>query len=213
MAKQSLRDLKKEETWHVLAQTSFELALEKGLDGFTIEDVVQRAHYSRRTFANHFSCKEEAVAMSVISVTSVQGEKQRAEVLQEVDKISEESPVDALYQWLRMNFTANLLRKLRQLFALSKSYPTLEPYVLNVLHRLQEAGHFEVKRVCGDRYPLGYPHLLVGAVFGAVLSILEEEVPVRFAGEEVGEDADKQTNAIPFDQFLEMTFGYLKNGF
>ncbi|MEJ8305852.1 TetR/AcrR family transcriptional regulator [Saccharibacillus sacchari] len=209
MNKQSLRDMKKEETWHVLARTSFELALEKGLDGFTIEDVVQRAHYSRRTFANHFSCKEEAVAMAVVSLSSVNGEEQRENVLKEVDSIPESSPVEALQHWLRMNFTANLLRKLRELVTLSKSYPTLEPYVLNVLHRLQDAAHIELKRVCGERYPQGYPHLLAGAVFGAVLSILEGEIKVRLPGEESREEAD----AITFDAFLEMTFGYLKNGF
>ncbi len=209
MTKQSLRDMKKEETWHVLARTSFELALEKGLDGFTIEDVVQRAHYSRRTFANHFSCKEEAVAMAVVSLSSVNGDDQREEVLREVDSLSEGSPVEALEQWLRMNFTANLLRKLRELVALSKSYPTLEPYVLNVLHRLQAAAQFELERVCGNRYPKGYPHILAGAVFGAVLSVLEGELQVQLPGEEPYTEPD----AMDFDGFLKMTFGYLKNGF
>lgn len=102
MTKQSLRDMKKEETWHVLARTSFELALEKGLDGFTIEDVVQRARYSRRTFANHFSCKEEAVAMAVVSIHGVGSDQLREDVLREVDSTPPDSPVEALQQWLRM---------------------------------------------------------------------------------------------------------------
>ena len=38
------------------------LAVERGMDGFIVDDVVQQAGYSRRTFANYFSCKEEAVA-------------------------------------------------------------------------------------------------------------------------------------------------------
>ncbi|OWA35674.1 hypothetical protein B9G55_12645 [Saccharibacillus sp. O16] len=209
MKKPSLRDMKKEATWHILAETTFALALEKGLDGFTIEDVAQRAGYSRRTFANHFSCKEEAVAMSVLALGGGRQEALREDLLREVESITDDSPVDALLRWLRMQFTAHLLRKLRDLVKLSKTYPTLEPYTLNVLHHLQEAAKQELDRVCGDEYPRGYTHILAGAVFGAVLSILEGEVDVAIPGDP-SEDEEK---AEAFEQFVQMTFGYLKNGF
>lgn len=81
--------------------------------------------------------------------------------------------------------------------------------MLNVLHRLQAAAQIELERLCGDRYPQGYTHLLVGAVFGAVLSILEGEVRVQLPGE----PSRDEPGAMTFDEFLEMTFGYLKNGF
>ena len=57
-----MRDLKREATAQALAEAAFELTRERGLFGFVTADVVERAGYSRRTFANHFSCKEEAVA-------------------------------------------------------------------------------------------------------------------------------------------------------
>ena len=38
------------------------LAKERGLDGFVIDEVAELAGYSRRTFANHYPCKEAAVA-------------------------------------------------------------------------------------------------------------------------------------------------------
>lgn len=203
MTKPSLRDMKKEETWLELARTSYRLAVEKGLDGFTIEDVVQQAHYSRRTFANHFSCKEEAVAMAVLSLSSG-----RSDVLKEVQLPSGAAPLEALRQWSRMRFTAELLRSLRQLLRMSRDYPTLEPYVLIVLQRLQKAAQEELERNYAGLYPLGYTHVLAGAVFGAVLSILEEE-NVRIPGEEQTEGPEAAT----FDEFLETTFEYLKNGF
>ncbi|NGZ77259.1 TetR/AcrR family transcriptional regulator [Saccharibacillus alkalitolerans] len=209
MVKQSLRDMKKEETWHVLARTSFELALEKGLDGFTIEDVVQRARYSRRTFANHFSCKEEAVSMGILSLSGASGDLHREDILREVESAPHESPVEALRQWMKMKFTANLLRELRELVVLSKAYPTLEPYVLNVLHRLQAAAQTELDRLCGGRCPQGYTHILAGAVFGAVMSILDGDIDVQIPGEAPREGA----GTMAFDDFLEMTFGYLKKGF
>ncbi|MDO3411607.1 TetR/AcrR family transcriptional regulator [Saccharibacillus sp. CPCC 101409] len=204
MAKQSLRDMKKEETWHVLAETSFELAAGKGLDGFTIEDVVQRAHYSRRTFANHFSCKEEAVAMAVLSIG---GEQE--DVLSKVEVDGDTKPVEALRNWMRLQFTTDLLRKLRKLVGMSKEHPTLEPYVLIVLQRLQQAAQQELDRSYGGQYPTGYTHLLAGAVFGAVLPVIEGVLNVQIPGDPAGEDADGMT----FDEYLEFTFDYLKNGF
>src|SRR5690625_2767979 len=57
----SLRHIKREATANKLADAAFELALEKGLDGFVVEDIVRQAGYSRRTFSNYYSCKEEAV--------------------------------------------------------------------------------------------------------------------------------------------------------
>ena len=48
---QGLRDVKREATARALAQAAFDLAVERGLDGFTTDDIVSRAGYSRRTFA------------------------------------------------------------------------------------------------------------------------------------------------------------------
>ncbi|GGO04661.1 TetR/AcrR family transcriptional regulator [Saccharibacillus kuerlensis] len=207
MTKASLRDMKKEETWLVLARTSYKLAVEKGLDGFTIEDVVQQARYSRRTFANHFSCKEEAVAMAVLSLASG-----RSDVLKEVEVPSGMAPLDALRQWSRMQFTTELLRNLRELLRMAQQYPTLEPYVLIVLQRLQKAAQEELDRNYAGRYPIGYTHILAGAVFGAVLSILEEK-NVRIPGEEPSDDPYGEQGTATFDEFMETTFNYLKNGF
>jgi len=204
MYKQGLRELKKEATAHALADAAFELALERGLDGFIVEDVVQRAGYSRRTFANHFSCKEEAVATAAYTIG---GTSEDEELLWETPEGT--PPLDILHQWLRLQLTAGLLRKLHQLVSLSKRHPTLEPYVLSVFRRLQSAAEEALSSVLRGRYPEGYSHLLIGAVFGAILPILDGSLKVLLPDEQ----GNETTGATTFDQYLDFAFGYLRNGF
>src|SRR5690625_1090706 len=164
----SLRDIKKEKTTNDLAEAAFELALERGLDGFVVEDIAQRAGYSRRTFANHFSCTEEAV------VTIALSQKGASKVADFILEIHENTPpIDILYELMKMQFTTNLLKKLRQLVSLSKRYPTLEPYILSVFQHYQEEAVKVVRHLSHGRYADEYPYLLAGAVYGAVLPLLD----------------------------------------
>jgi AcrR family transcriptional regulator len=55
------RERKKLETHRALSTAARELALAKGLDGVTVEDIADAADVSVRTFFNYFSCKEEAL--------------------------------------------------------------------------------------------------------------------------------------------------------
>lgn len=185
---------------HALADAAFELARERGLDGFVINEVAQRANYSPRTFANYFSCKEEAVAMAVFSFT----DPRPTEDLKEDD-----TPLDALQCWLSMQLTADLLWKMRELKSLSKRYPTLEPFIFSVNHRLQAAAHEELSRLFQDRYSQGYIHLLVGAVFGSILPIIDGSMKILLPAD----SAEQTPETTSFQQYLDMTFGYLRNGF
>src|SRR5690625_3182755 len=106
----SLRDIKKEKTANDIAEAAFELALERGLDGFVVDDIVQQAGYSRRTFANYFSCKEEAV------VTVALNQKGASKVAKFILEIDENAlPIDILYHLMKTPFRTNLLIILRQL--------------------------------------------------------------------------------------------------
>ncbi|MBD2844006.1 TetR family transcriptional regulator [Paenibacillus sp. IB182496] len=204
MHKPSLREIKKEATAHALAEAAFELARERGLDGFVVEDVVQRAGYSRRTFANHFACKEEAVAVSAISFVAFDD----AEHV--LDELPEEStPLDVLQQLLQTQFTAALLRKLHELVLLAERYPTLEPYILNVFRSLQRAALETLEALFAERYPPGYCHMIVGAIYGAVMPVVEGLVEVPLPGRTIAYAADAPT----FEQYLDAAFGYLKRGF
>ncbi|GGG07913.1 TetR/AcrR family transcriptional regulator [Paenibacillus abyssi] len=204
MNKQSLRDIKREATAQALADAAFELALERGLDGFVVEDVVQRAGYSRRTFANHFSCKEEAVAAAAVTFIGMD----EAEGLL-ADLPESTTLLEVLHQLMRTQLTAELLRKMRELVSLSKRHPTLEPFILSIFHRLQSTAQETLGDLFHGRYPQEYSHLLVGAVYGAVLPVVDGSLNVQLPGQA----ASETPGAITFDQYLDKTFGYLRNGF
>ncbi|BCI51994.1 TetR family transcriptional regulator [Mycolicibacterium litorale] len=57
-----LRERKKRDTRWALSDAALELALERGLDNVTREDIANRAGVSLRTFNNYFTGKYEAIA-------------------------------------------------------------------------------------------------------------------------------------------------------
>ncbi|WP_310829640.1 TetR/AcrR family transcriptional regulator [Paenibacillus pedocola] len=202
--KLTLRDKKKEATAYALAEAAFELALVQGMDGFIVDDIVQQAGVSRRTFANYFSCKEEAVAAYFMSSASKEDQNMLLAGLP-----PDATPLDALYCLLKLQFTSAFLHKLRQFVSLANQYPTLEPYILSVFHRLQIAAQEVLERFTHGRYTDGYTHLLAGAVYGAFIPILDGRLNVLLPGEA----QDERSSAISFDHYLNSMFGYLRKGF
>lgn len=203
-SKLNLRDKKKEATAYALSVAAFELALEHGMDGFIVDDVVQKAGYSRRTFANYFSCKEEAVAAYFIGSANKEDDKALLAGLP-----ANATPLDALYNLLQLQFTSEFLHKLRQFVSLANQYPSLEPYILSVFRRLQIAAQEVLEQFSHGRYSDGYTHLLAGAVYGAFVPIVDGRLNVMLPGEQQSEGSD----AMPFDQYLNSMFSYLRNGF
>ncbi|WP_339219189.1 TetR/AcrR family transcriptional regulator [Paenibacillus sp. FSL H8-0332] len=203
-SKLNLRDKKKEATAYALSVAAFELALEHGMDGFIVDDVVQKAGYSRRTFANYFSCKEEAVAAYFIGSANKEDDKALLAGLP-----ANATPLDALYNLLQLQFTSEFLHKLRQFVSLANQYPSLEPYILSVFRRLQIAAQEVLEQFSHGRYSDGYTHLLAGAVYGAFVPIVDGRLNVMLPGEQQSEGSD----AMPFDQYLNSMFAYLRNGF
>jgi len=206
MQKHSLRQMKREATEHALADAAFELALEKGLDGFVVEEIVQRAGYSRRTFANYFSSKEVAVAAAASAVKF----NETDEAIKWLHESNENmSPLDCMYKLMNMQLTTEHLHKLQQLVALSKKYPTLEPHVLSALHGLQKHAQELLLELSSEQYPEGYTHLITGAVYGAILPVLDGSLNVLLPDQPANESAD----AITFKQYVDSIFGCLRNGF
>ena len=195
-----LRDLKREATGQALAHAAFELTRERGLFGFVTADVVERAGYSRRTFANHFSCKEEAVASVAFG-----GVDDASAILAGLP--ADLPLLDALLAVMRAQFTEDTLVKMRELMAMAQQYPTLEPHVLRVQQRMRHTAQVVFGSVAGDRYPAIYVPLLFGAVYGAVMAALEGTLDVRFGGE-----SDLSSASMDYNSFLDITFDYLRRG-
>ena len=195
-----LRDLKREATGQTLAVAAFELTRERGLSGFVTADVVDRAGYSRRTFANHFSCKEEAVASVAFGRVD--------DVSEILTSLPADLPLlDALLAVMREQFTEDTLLTMRELMTMARQYPTLEPYVLGVQQRMRHTAQELLGSVAGDRYPSIYVPLLFGAVYGAVMAALEGTLDVHLSGE-----SDLSSAAMDYSSFLDLTFDYLRNG-
>jgi AcrR family transcriptional regulator len=78
MTSEGLRERKKRETRLALSHATIRLALERGWDNVSVEDVAAAANVSERTFRNYFSGKAEAVVAS-----HVERGRRIAEVLRE----------------------------------------------------------------------------------------------------------------------------------
>ncbi|WP_240036703.1 TetR/AcrR family transcriptional regulator [Paenibacillus amylolyticus] len=204
--KRTLRHLKKEATEKALAGVAFNLTLEHGLDGFTVEDIVQQVGCSRRTFANYFTCKEEAVALGALSVPNT------AELEHLITEIPDHaSLLEIMYELVKMQLTSELIGRLHQLVILSRTYPVLEPHYLAAMHRLQTQAQETLLDLSNGQYDEIYTYLLISAIYGTVLPLIEGRLNVLLPGKQI--PADSSSEAVPFEQFMETVFDHLRKGF
>lgn len=205
MTEIGLREAKREATAHALAQAAFELARERGVDGFTIDEVSARAGYSRRTFANHYAGKGEAI----VAIATEQ-------VRHALDTIPDDDLplVDWLHEVARRQLTGGLLTVLRELRILAADHPSLRPHLLEVQRQIRETAREAVIARLDDRASRASAHLLVGAAYGALTCVLDGHISIR------PDDAPTRTSApgigeaeMTLDEFLDQTFTYLRTGF
>ena len=99
MTSEGLRERKKRETRLALSRATIRLALERGWDNVSVEDVAAAANVSERTFRNYFTSKAEAVVAA-----HVERGQRIAEVLRE--RPAEEPLWDALVASVVAQFEA-----------------------------------------------------------------------------------------------------------
>lgn len=202
MAESSLRDKKKIATRKALAEAAFTLATERGVDGFVVEDIVSKAGYSRRTFANYFSCKEEAIANSLSLDDYFQPEGQFE------FSPKDHTPLGTIEIFIRRSFTINKLKRLNQLISLSQTHPALRLYVTGALKEMQDFAASGISEEYGSDYPEEYYPILIGAVFGALLPVLDERFDVNLPD---GEEQSETSNE--FNDYMDTVFTHLRKGF
>lgn len=202
MTEQGLREIKRRATAHALAEAAFDLAVERGVDGFTIDEIAGRAGYSRRTFANHFSCKEEAI-------TGLAIERLR-EGLETQPPLPDDAPLlDWLMALARHQLSGGMLPLLQQLRGMAERHRSLEPYLAEVQVQIRRTAQEVVAARAGSTVSRLSTHILVGAAYGALMSVLDGRVPIRLPGDPVPESGD----AVTVDEFLNTVFTHLRRGF
>lgn len=198
MTEVGLRERKKLAVAHGLAQAAFDLAVERGLDGFTIDDVVDRADYARRTFANHYSCKEEAV-------TALALEQLRFGVVS-MPPQPEDTP---LIGWVRAlakhQMSQGLFDLLVQLAALARKYPALEPHLSNMFLQIRREATALIQARVGGRVKPFAVSILVAAAYGALTVILDG------AADEAARHSPSRDVTSPV--VLDAIFDQLESGF
>lgn len=186
----SLRDQKRQQTTHALARAAFDLTRERGLDGYTVDDVVAQVGVSRRTFANYFSCKEEAVTSLAI------------EQLREGIASMPEVPADiALLDWVKSlalhQLSAGMFELLFELRDLAAKDPALQPHLENVHAEIRRTAQLIVSEQATSSASKLMSHIIVGAAYGALSSLIEGAVSLPGSSPE---------------EFIEKVFARLKSG-
>jgi AcrR family transcriptional regulator len=127
-----LRERKKRDTHRALAQAAQELVAQRGLEHVTVDDIVEAANVSQRTFFNYFSCKEEAVVGIDPAVLAELADELRS-------RPASEEAVDALRGLLLRQDTDQMVRHWQIKNELVRRYPALLPRHLTTTLQVEEA--------------------------------------------------------------------------
>lgn len=200
MEEKGLREVKRQATAHALSRTAFELTRTRGLDGFTLEELAEQAGVSRRTFANYFSCKEEAVTALAI--------EQLRNGIETMPQLPDETP---LIDWVRAlakhQLSGGMLPLLRELRLLAVKYPALDPYLAKVHTEIRREAQKAVSTRAGNGVSQLTLHLIIGAAYGALLTVIEGTAATN---QEIHSD---DTGELNIDNFLNIVFAKLRSGF
>lgn len=207
MTQTNLRETKRRATARALAQTAFDLARERGVDGFTIDEVADGAGCSRRTFANYYAGKEEAIV-------GVAAERVR----HALDTTPEEDLplVDWLQAVARQQLSGGLLMVLGELRILAERNPSLRPHLLEVHRGIRESARDAVLARVKGRGRRVYAHLLVGAAYGALTCVLDGHIPVRLPDtptQAANQHDVDEGSEMSVEDFIDLTFTHLREGF
>ena len=160
-----LRQRKKLLTRQTIAAAAFALAVERGVDGVTIDDIAERAFVSPRTVSNYFRTKEAAIvaADSGVPETLLSGLLERP---------AGESPLLALSAVLSAalrELPPRVLETIRAKEQLVERFPALLPHRAAQFDALEDSIRYLVAARLGmDAETETYPRLVAGAAAAAM---------------------------------------------
>ena len=158
------RERKKLETHRALSTAARELALARGLDRLTVEDIADAADVSVRTFFNYFSCKEEALVGVEPAVLAELGAELR-------ERPAGESPLEALKAVLAsgVDDVAEAMRRWSLRTELVRRHPSLLPRHLAALAEIEAAlVRALAARLGTDPVTDPFPAIAVAAAMGTL---------------------------------------------
>lgn len=162
MAWPGLREAKRAEMERRLAEIAYALIRERGFGRVTVEDIVDEARVSRRTFSNYYSCKEEAVAAVILH--------DAADALDRWQPEPHDGLVDLVRSLVHHQFAAGVLARLAEVAGLGRDHRQLLPHLHEAQWRLWALAGERVLHADAQADPRRHAELdaVLGAVFGVV---------------------------------------------
>lgn len=211
----SLRERKKLTTARELATAAFELARERDLDRVTIDDVVGRVGFSRRTFANHFSCKQEAVVDGFFLAIGVPVGRFADDVAPLPAPLTADAALAGAEEYIAGLLTGRDRALVEDFLRLVHAHRSLEPFVARSLFEL----HSRLREtLVASGTDARKASLLFGAVLGVTGVVVDELVrPAQCAADD-GVPGSAPGHVTPPDEaalrdHLAEGFTYLRRGF
>jgi AcrR family transcriptional regulator len=184
-----LRERKKRATRRALSGAALRLALERGLDHLTVEEISEAVGVSSRTFFNYFASKEEALLGDSPLLT---GELPVRSLVLEADSV-----LDGLHRVIVAAVRAESPDELRLWHELMERHPVLVPRLFARLETFQQTLASAVAERTGADLAGPYPQLMAAVAFAAMQTAMRTWQAGR---------GDR-----PFEQHVDEVFGLLKN--
>ena len=175
-----LREMKRAETERRLAAISYDLVRARGWVDVTVDDIVEVAHVSRRTFSNYYACKEEAVAAVILHLAADGLDTWRAAGSADLQDLEDPDNLVALVRDLvRHQAKAGVLTRMAEVSTLARAHNQLAPYVREAQWRLWLMAGERLPKSSLQSNPFRRAELdaILGAVFGVVSASLARSLP------------------------------------
>jgi AcrR family transcriptional regulator len=161
-APRGLRERKKRATRRALHEAALRLALERGLEHLTVEEISAAADVSVRTFFNYFPSKEQAIIGDLIPVD----EDHAMAVM-----LSARTVLGGLHEVaLTIASDAGSREQVMMRWQLMEQHPTLMPQMFTRFHEFENVVARAVSARTGDQPEDAYPQLMA-ATAGTTLRV------------------------------------------